>query len=614
MNSNSDYSLSILKTALYGSDATVFNIIEESNIGDFFLDNNEANLYSVMLSFYRKTHLPPTLDLIKAYYREEGSSDSIRAILTQLKSKNVKIYKPEEFEGFVRLQNRVVVKDRLTANVEAMLEDMADSSLSELDENIDEMKTEIITGELSIQEEQNVERLIHTEVNAVDIFKQKYEQRKALGGKKVCNYGYDFIDEVTGGIKSTDLISIIGSAKQFKSTLLRNIGRNILKQTKNLLYITIEMSYSEIEDWFVTMIGNDKDRFPDGNRFTYKEVGEGTVEDEDALYDAYNDLAGADDLGVIYILKPSGMYTYDRFVGDLVRVENSFVDVDVIMIDSINLMEDTSREAINDLLRRIRQLTLSKNNNLGIPCISPFQINRQGFASACLKGTTKVRVRYTEKYEIEIKELEQLLKDNPFVLIETPDGWVKVNKFFNQGVKQLFKVTFDNNLEVICTRDHKIQTDRGMVALEDISNLDDNILTKQGYTKINHIVKASEEDTFDIEVNHENHRFYADGVVVSNCNTEGNLYTVDAIRDYAEVEMSSTNVISVIQTPEMRESKVIQVQHILSRETELFKPTKLSVDAEVGLIHEIKGGSEEIDYTTDETANEIVNIVSKNLF
>lgn len=216
--------------------------------------------------------------------------------------------------------------------------------------------------------------------------------------------------------------------------------------------------------------------------------------------------------------------------------------------------------------------------------------------------------------EIEIKELEQLLKDNPNVEIETPDGWVKVNKFFNQGVKQLFKVTFDNNLEVICTRDHKIQTDRGMVALEDISNLDDNILTKQGYTKINHIVKDSEETTFDIKVNHENHRFYADGVVVSNCNTEGNLYTVDAIRDYAEVEMSSTNVISVIQTPEMRESKVIQVQHILSRETELFNPTKLSVDAEVGLIHEIKGGSEEIDYTTDETANEIVDIVSKNLF
>lgn len=476
----SDYFLPLMKTIFKAGDATIFNLVDENTAENFFYSEEEIEFYLVLLKFYRKTHEAPTQNLIQSYYKQEGDPDFPRTVFNKIKSSKVAKYKASETEGFIRLQNRLVVKDKLVSGIEALMDEADTDELSNLDNNIEDLKRLALTSEIAIEEEQNTERLLHEAVNAQDVFKAKYERRKALGGKKVADYGYSFMDETTGGLMSTDLISIIGYAKQFKSTLLRNLTRNWINQVKNVLYITIEMSFDEIEDWFVTMHGNDRDRFPDGSRFTYKEVGAGTVEDEDYLYDVYDDFVSSEDLGILYILKPSGMYTYDRFTGDLIRVENSFVDIDIVCIDSINLMEDSQRDTINELIRKIRQLSLSKNNNTGIPIVSPYQINRAGFVSAC--------------------------------------------------------------------------------------------------------------------------------------SAEGNLYTPDAIREYAEIEMSSTNIFTVIQTPEMKESKIMQVQHLISRENDLFKPTKLTVDAEVGLIKEVMGGSESIDYATDETANEIVNIVSKNLF
>jgi len=120
-----------------------------------------------------------------------------------------------------------------------------------------------------------------------------------------------------------------------------------------------------------------------------------------------------------------------------------------------------------------------------------------------------------QEIEISLQEIEQLLKDNPNLEIETPDGWVKVNKFFNQGIKQTYKVTFKNGLQVISTLDHKYQTNLGMIPLGKIRE-QHNVLTKKGYTQIKSIVEDSLQNTYDIEVNHSNHRFYADDVVVSN--------------------------------------------------------------------------------------------------
>lgn len=121
-----------------------------------------------------------------------------------------------------------------------------------------------------------------------------------------------------------------------------------------------------------------------------------------------------------------------------------------------------------------------------------------------------------QEQTVNLIEIEKLLKENPNLEIETPDGWVRVNKFFNQGVKQTYKVVFNNGLETISTLDHKYQTNLGMIPLEDIKE-QHNVLTKLGYTQIKHIVKDKLQNTYDIEVNHNNHRFYSDEVCVSNC-------------------------------------------------------------------------------------------------
>ena len=93
-----------------------------------------------------------------------------------------------------------------------------------------------------------------------------------------------------------------------------------------------------------------------------------------------------------------------------------------------------------------------------------------------------------QEHTVNLIEIEKLLKENPNLEIETPDGWVKVNKFFNQGVKQTYKVTFKNGLQVVSTLEHKYQTNLSMMPLKDIKE-QHNVLTKKGYTQIKSITK-----------------------------------------------------------------------------------------------------------------------------
>lgn len=80
-------------------------------------------------------------------------------------------------------------------------------------------------------------------------------------------------------------------------------------------------------------------------------------------------------------------------------------------------------------------------------------------------------------------------------------------------------------------------------------------------------------------------------------NNKSNLYDLTAISEYNEIERSSTHVISVAQTKDMRDAGEVQIQHLATRESEQFEPKKIAVDGSTGVFLETKNV-----YTEEDTA------------
>lgn len=105
------------------------------------------------------------------------------------------------------------------------------------------------------------------------------------------------------------------------------------------------------------------------------------------------------------------------------------------------------------------------------------------------------------------------------VQIETPDGWVPIINWFNMGVKpiQIIKTT---NHELRCASTHMVEVQRDgsfvwMMTNELING--DCILTASGTEPVISIQNDGEEECFDIEVGHSNHRYWAEGISSHNC-------------------------------------------------------------------------------------------------
>lgn len=68
------------------------------------------------------------------------------------------------------------------------------------------------------------------------------------------------------------------------------------------------------------------------------------------------------------------------------------------------------------------------------------------------------------------------------------------------------------------------------------------------------------------------------------CKHKENLYSIDGIGEYSSIEKECTHIFSILTTPEMRESGVSQIQHLVSRESSLFAPFKINADFETGVL------------------------------
>lgn len=121
--------------------------------------------------------------------------------------------------------------------------------------------------------------------------------------------------------------------------------------------------------------------------------------------------------------------------------------------------------------------------------------------------------------EISIGEIHQLIKEGYDVEVDSPDGWVGVNFFVDKGLWEEYVLTTENGFVVRCNENHLFKTSYGWENAQSIfvkNDIEWSVNTCLGLSKATIIKTGNRIPIVDININHENHRYYTNGIESHN--------------------------------------------------------------------------------------------------
>jgi hypothetical protein len=156
--------------------------------------------------------------------------------------------------------------------------------------------------------------------------------------------------------------------------------------------------------------------------------------------------------------------------------------------------------------------------------------------------------------EIPIAEIDILLENGYEVEVDSPDGWVGVNHFVNKGMWDEYVLKIDGFDQIRCNENHLFETTlgwRSAIELRDKGEI--NILTKHGFRRGVVIRTYEKIPIVDINVNHENHRYYTADISSHNTGVGKSLFMCHCAA--ANISIGQ-NVLYI--TMEMAEEKIAE--------------------------------------------------------
>lgn len=101
--------------------------------------------------------------------------------------------------------------------------------------------------------------------------------------------------------------------------------------------------------------------------------------------------------------------------------------------------------------------------------------------------------------------------------IDTPDGWQNINFLIKKKNKECYNLITESGNELGCSAEHQILTKDGWEKSQDIDVQNDLIITRNGTEQIVAKEYIGRRDTFDLQVNSNENRYYSNDIVSHNC-------------------------------------------------------------------------------------------------
>lgn len=122
-----------------------------------------------------------------------------------------------------------------------------------------------------------------------------------------------------------------------------------------------------------------------------------------------------------------------------------------------------------------------------------------------------------EEAEMTIGEFFELSQQGGSFQIETPDGWKDVNFLVHHSNKKCFNVVLENGLELECSETHDLLTQNGWKNPTQLNVNTDSVSTKNGLIPLVAIESCGFNETFDVNIESEEHSYYSNEIVSHNC-------------------------------------------------------------------------------------------------
>jgi hypothetical protein len=139
------------------------------------------------------------------------------------------------------------------------------------------------------------------------------------------------------------------------------------------------------------------------------------------------------------------------------------------------------------------------------------------------KHTLDYIKEYSKPQTVTVGSIEEELTKGHEVYVDSPDGFVRVEDFVDKGRHEEYTVVYDNTTLRV-NGGHRLQTTMGwehVYALYDDHERGRNIHvlhSSGGYKEVNINRTGQEIPIVDIMIDHENHRYYSDGLCSHNTN------------------------------------------------------------------------------------------------
>ena len=122
---------------------------------------------------------------------------------------------------------------------------------------------------------------------------------------------------------------------------------------------------------------------------------------------------------------------------------------------------------------------------------------------------------YSQPVETTIKDLIDKWEFGDY-LIDSPDGYIPVvDTIVKQKIK-MYLIKMQSGKSLTCSYDHFLQKVSNDWIYAQSLNINDELITVDGIDKVIQIQELPGDITYDVEVGHENHRFYTNGISSHN--------------------------------------------------------------------------------------------------
>lgn len=155
--------------------------------------------------------------------------------------------------------------------------------------------------------------------------------------------------------------------------------------------------------------------------------------------------------------------------------------------------------------------------------------------------------------EIPICDVKALLEEGVAIEVESADGYVPISAFVDKGEWEEYVLATDDGRIVRCNENHLFETDSGWISAKNLTGVEFNVLTDNGFTKATVYKTGKLIPIVDIQVEHENHRYYTNGVSSHNTGTGKSLFMC---HHAANCLLQNKNVLYI--TCEMSEERIAE--------------------------------------------------------